>query len=179
MHPVPTRTYLLVSYSRGGFGRAKTEIIHILKTFGDPAPLVEKSDVMGVAIATTCLDGRDTVRRCRALWQRQPMESFEYAIKWVPADRWCSTDLESVKRLIDEEVTPLIGEHQTWAMEVHKRRWQKYHTSEIVEYLAADIDRRVDLRNPDLIVWVDILGRETAVSLLSPDEIFSLGLSQP
>jgi tRNA(Ser,Leu) C12 N-acetylase TAN1 len=64
-------------------------------------------------------------------------------------------------------------------MQVHKRRWQQYHTSEIIEYLAADIDRKVDLSHPDWIVCVDVVGRQTAISLLKPQDIFSLGLPYP
>ena len=65
------------------------------------------------------------------------------------------------------------------SMKVHKRRWQRYHTIEIVEYLAADIEKKVDLGDPDWILWVDIIGRDTAVSLLKPEEVFSLGLPYP
>ena len=79
-----------------------------------------------------------------------------------------------MKRLIDNEFRNLIGDNQTWGMKVNKRRWQQYHTSEIIEHLAADIDRKVDLDNPDCIIWVDIIGPETAISLLTPDEIFSI-----
>ena len=54
------------------------------------------------------------------------------------------------------------------------RCWQQYYTIEIVEYLAADIEKKVDLGNPDWILWVDVIGRETALSLLRPDESFSI-----
>jgi tRNA(Ser,Leu) C12 N-acetylase TAN1 len=60
-----------------------------------------------------------------------------------------------------------------------ERRWQKYHTIEIIEYLAKGIDRKVDLENPDLVVRIDVLGEKTAISLLESDEIFSLGLPYP
>lgn len=80
--------------------------------------------------------------------------------------------------MIDEKVKDQIGEDQTWGMKVKKRRWQQYHTSEMVEYLAADIHRKVDLNQPDKLIWVDVIGWETAVSLLAPDDIFTLNLSQ-
>lgn len=170
---------LLVSYSWGQFYRAKPEVIRILKAFGDPEPVVVKSAVFGIAIAHTRLNNREVIRRCRALWEEQPLDSFAFAIKWVPVDHWCRTDLDSMKWLIDHEISTQIGQEQTWGMKVYRRRWQQYHTSEIVEQLAADIDRKVDLSNPDWILWVDILGRKTAVSLLKPDEIFSITLPSP
>jgi tRNA(Ser,Leu) C12 N-acetylase TAN1 len=83
---------------------------------------------------------------------------------------------DAIKWVIDEKIRDRIEEGQTWGMKVKKRRWQEYHTAEIVEYLAADIDRKVNLNNPDWIVWVDVVGREATISLLGPDDIFSLML---
>ncbi|MCK5307941.1 MAG: hypothetical protein KAJ73_04955 [Zetaproteobacteria bacterium] len=167
---------LLVSYSRSHFFLAKPEIIRILKRLGDPDSLVEKTDVMGIAVVHTCLDNREVIKRCRTLWESDPLDSFEFAIKWVPVDYWCETDLNAMKQVIDSNIKERIERNQTWGMIVHKRRWQLYHTIEITEYLAADIERKVCLSHPDRIVWVDVVGRQTAISLLKPEEIFSLGM---
>jgi tRNA(Ser,Leu) C12 N-acetylase TAN1 len=170
---------ILVSYSWSHFYLAKPEIIRILKRFGDPYPQVEKTDVMGIAIAHTCLDNREVIKRCRALWKSDPLDSFEFAIKWVPVDYWCQTDLAAIKRVIDSNIKERIAEHQTWGMKVRKRRWQQHHSIDIIEYLAADIERKVDLGHPDRIIWIDVVGWQTAVSLLKPEDIFSLGLPYP
>jgi tRNA acetyltransferase TAN1 len=167
-------TDLLVSYSWGGFGRAKREVLRILKGLGATEPWVVKSDVRGIAIVHSGLDNREVIRCCRTLRQERS-QAFQFAIKWVPVDHWCATSLEAIKTLIDKVLAPQIGAGQSWAMKVCKRRWQQYHTSEIVEHLAAGIDRKVDLDNPDWLLWVDILGRDTALTLLRPGEIFSLG----
>jgi tRNA acetyltransferase TAN1 len=169
---------LLVSYSWGGFGRAKQEILRILRGFGDTEPWIMKSDVRGIAIVRSTLDNREVIQRCHTLWQEDP-QAFQFAIKWVPVDHWCTTGLEAIKTLIDKVLVPRLGTQESWGMKVHKRRWQQYHTSEIVAYLAAGIDRRVDLGNPDWLLWVDVLGRETALALLKPREVFSIGQSHP
>lgn len=170
---------ILISYSWNHFYRAKPETIRVLKRFGDPFPRIEKTDVMGIAVAHTCLDNREVIKRCWALRESEPQDSFEFTIKWVPVDYWCESDLDAIKRVIDSHIKDRIEEDQSWGMKVHKRRWQRYHTIEIVEYLAADIEKKVDLGDPDWILWVDIIGRETAVSLLKPEEIFSLGRPYP
>jgi tRNA acetyltransferase TAN1 len=170
---------LLVSYNWSHFSLAKPEIIAILKRFGDPDPRVEKTAVIGIAVAHTCLDSREVIKRCRALWESDPLDSFQFAIKWVPVDYWCATALDAIKQVVDSKIINRIGKDQSWGMEAHKRRWQRYHTIEIIEYLAVDIHRKVDLNHPDWIVWVDVVGRQTAISLLKPEEIFSLGLPHP
>jgi tRNA(Ser,Leu) C12 N-acetylase TAN1 len=168
---------LLVSYNWGQYSRARHEIIRILKHFGDLDPWVEKTFVMGIALVHSCLDNREVIKCCRALWESEPLNSFEFAIKWVPVDYWCATDLTAMKHVIDNKIKHRIEKNQTWGMQVHKRRWQQYHTIEITVFLAVDIDRKVDLSHPDWIVWVDVLDGETAISLLKPQDIFSIGVS--
>jgi tRNA(Ser,Leu) C12 N-acetylase TAN1 len=58
-------------------------------------------------------------------------------------------------------------------MHVEKRRWQQHHTRENVEHLARSIDQKVDLRKPDRIVRIDVLGARTAISLLRAEDVFS------
>lgn len=167
---------LLVSYRWGSYRRASREILSILKRFGDLHPLVEKSEIPGIAVVHTSLDNRDVIGRCRQLAASEP--TFDYAVKWVPVDYWCDSDLEAIKKLIEQQVAPSIGQTETWGMKVEKRGWPKYHTAEIVEHLAvAVVDRKVNLARPDKLVRVDILGSRTALSLLRPDEIFSIAWS--
>ena len=164
---------ILVSYPWGRFYPARREALRALTTLGDPHASMRWTFVMGIAVLHTSLDTRQVVHRCRELLHERKI-SFDFAVKWVPVDYWCWTELESIKQVIDQQVRPRIQPEETWAMQVHKRRWQTYHTIEIVTTLAADIDRKVNLSHPDKIVWVDVIGNETAISLLKPDEIFSV-----
>lgn len=169
---------LLVSYSWNHFYPTREEIMRILQSFGDPAAKVIWSSVMGIAIVHTSLDNREVIKQCHDLFKNES-QPFQFAIKWAPVDYWCETSLAAIKEAIDLKIAPQIGEHETWGMKVKKRRWQQYHTSEIVEYLAADIKRKVNLDQPDKLVWVDVLSKRTALSLLKPGEIFSLRLPYP
>jgi tRNA acetyltransferase TAN1 len=170
---------LLVSYNWGQFSQARHEILRILKQFGDAMPWVERTGVKGIAFVRCALDNREVIRRCRALWESEPLNSFEFAVKWVPVDHWCATDLSTMKEVIDQQIIGQIGQDQTWGMVVQKRRWQKYHTIEIIEFLAEGIESKVDLNNPDWIIWVDVVGRETGISLLRPQDIFSIRTPEP
>jgi tRNA acetyltransferase TAN1 len=163
---------LLISYSWGRFYRARNEARRILKRMGDSHPSVEWSAVYGIAVAHTSLNNREVINQCRELLNSST-EPFDFAVKWVPVDYWCRTNLDAIRQVIETQVTPRIQPEERWAMEVHKRRWQLYHTADIVAYLAPAIDRKVDLTHPDKIVWVDVIGRETAISILTPEEIFS------
>jgi tRNA acetyltransferase TAN1 len=143
---------------------------------GDPYPSVERTPVMGIALVHSSLNNRSIVQQCRTLWQQQDLQRFQFAVKWVPVDYWCKTDLEAMKRVIDTHLKDYVKPNQSWGMVVKKRRFQKHHTIDIVRHLARDVNRRVDLNKPDWIVWVDIIGGDTAITFLKPDEKFSVGL---
>lgn len=166
---------LLVSYSWGRLHLARTEIIQALKQFGDPDPSVERTSVSGIALVHTCLNNRTVIKQCKTLWQEPGARGFQFAIKWVPVDYWCKTDLDAMKQVIDTKVKDQIKTNQTWGMVVKKRRYQKHHSLDIVRHLAQDVDREVNLNEPDWIIWVDIIGKETAIALLKRNEIFSVG----
>ncbi len=172
MFMTPVASDLLVSYPYRRFGPARREIRRILKRLGDEHVQVERTGVDGVAFVRTALDGREVVRRCRELFQTAP--TFEFAIKWVPVDYWCDTDLDAMRKLIEEKIRGQIDANETWGMKVERRGWPLYHTAEIIARLAAAIDRRVDLDRPDKLVRIDIVGRQTAISVLRPGDIFSV-----
>jgi tRNA acetyltransferase TAN1 len=164
---------LLISYSWGRFYPARREAARILKNLGDEHPVIRWTAVDGIAIAHTSLDNRQVISQCHELL-RNSEASFEFAVKWMPVDYWCETDLDAMKQVIEEKIRARIEPNETWGMKVHKRRWQVYHTADIVAHLAPSIDRKVNLSHPDKIVWIDVLGDRTAISVLKPEDIFSV-----
>ncbi len=164
---------LLISYPRGRFHPARHEAMRVLKRLGDANPHIQRSAVDGIAVAHTSLDNREVIRKCHELLAARE-ELFDFAVKWLPVDYWCETNLDAMKQVIEEQVCQRIKPTECWAMKVKRRRWQHYHTAEIITYLAASIERKVDLSHPDKLVWVDILGRHTAIAVLTPADIFSV-----
>jgi len=167
---------LLVSHQQGRYGKAKREILEALRCLGDEHPLIERTDVDGIAFVRTTRDGRRVVRGCRELLQRG--FAFEEAVKWVPIDYWCEADLDTLRRLLVETVRDRIAPEETRGMKIAKRRWQRYHTRDIVLQLAGAIDRKVDLDHPDKLVRVDVVGREASVSVLGLGDVFSIAASK-
>ncbi len=60
-------------------------------------------------------------------------------------------------------------------MDIAKRCYEKYHTTELIMKLTEVVDRpKVDLKNPDKIIRVDIIGNDAAISLLNKDETLNI-----
>ena len=170
-----TRMDLLVSHCWGRFHQTRTEITRILNQMGDPDPVIKRTPVRGIALVHSCLDNREIIRQCNTLRQDCGLDCFQFAIKWIPVDYWCMTDLDAMKRVIDSHVADYVKPDQTWGMIVNKHRFQHYHSIDIIRHLAQDVQRRVNLNQPDWLVRVDILGPETAIAFLKSNEIFSPG----
>ncbi len=65
-----------------------------------------------------------------------------------------------------------IRENETFRVTVEKR-FTELSSNEIIEAAAANIEREVDLANPDKIVLIEVVGGFTGISVLDPSSIIS------
>ena len=163
---------LLVSCSWSAYGKAQKEIVHVLGTLGDENPLVKRTVAKGIVGVRTCLDSREVTRRLRILFDEGSL-AFQHTLKWVPVDLWTRSDMDSMKRAV-AELRSKIDANERWRMTVEKRRYTRHHKVEIIRELAALIDKKVNLSDPDKILRVDIIGRCTGISILTPKDVFSV-----
>jgi len=161
---------LLVSCPWTMVGRAKREIADILKVLGDEHTVIKPTVARGIVGVKTRLDSREVIQGLQKLFIKDPL-AFAYTLKWVPTDFWTYSDMDSMKKAV-MHVKEKIHEGERWRMTVEKRRYTLYHKIDIIKELAELIKEKVDLKNPDKIIRVDIIGKYTAVSVLSPNEIF-------
>jgi len=163
---------LLISYPWGVYGKAKREIVQVLELLGDEDPVVKRTIAEGIIGVKTSLDSREVVRGLRRLFEEDPFV-FQYTLKWVPVDLWTLSDMDSMKEAV-RNLRNRIHVGERWRMTVEKRRYNQHHKIEIIRELAELIDEKVDLENPEKILRVDIIGRYAGVSVLIPQEIFSV-----
>ena len=55
-----------------------------------------------------------------------------------------------------------------------RKRLSDIDRMELIEKIAEKIENRVDLNNPDKIVWVEIIGDVAGVSVLKPEHVLSV-----
>jgi tRNA acetyltransferase TAN1 len=152
-------------------GRARREIADILKLLGDERPVIERTVARGIIGVKTRLDSREVIKGLRKLFTKDP-QSFQYTLKWVPTDLWTYSDMDSMKEAV-MNLRDRIRAGERWRMTVEKRRYTLYHKIDIIKELAELIDEKVDLKNPTKIVRINIIGKYAAISVLSPEEVFS------
>lgn len=163
---------LLVSCSWGGFRTAQEEITRVLRLLGDENPVVKPTLAGGIIGVKTCLNPRKAVQELRKLFKEDP-SILQHTSKWIPVDLWAYSTMAFMKRAVAELVKGII-KGEKWRLTVEKRRYTLCHKIEIIRELAELIDRKVDLENPDKIIRIDIIGKYAGVSLLKPQEVFSV-----
>ena len=163
---------LLVSHKWRESFQAKQEIKNFLERFGDKEAIAEKTTARGILGVKTSLNNREVIAKVRELFKQNPLE-INFTLKWVPVDHWCDSNMEQMKEVI-EKIKSEIKPGETWGMEVEKRRFTEMHTQEIIDKLAPLIKEKVNLENPNKIVRIDILGKRTVITILQPEEIFSI-----
>jgi len=167
---------LIISCARRLENEACSEIWFLLGEIGDEDPKVETTEISGLIIAKTSLDPFQAVQKLREMLRRSP-EEFRYTLKVVPIETVVPTRLKDIEEAA-AQLSAKIGENETFRVTVEKRHTE-LSTKEIIEAAAKHIDREVNLKNPDRIVLIEVMGGATGISVIKPDDILSIGKEKP
>jgi tRNA acetyltransferase TAN1 len=149
-----------------------SEILYLLKEMlGDQSATAGKTGVRGLIAAKTSLDPCDAIKKFRAILQERPYE-FRYALRIIPVEKVVRTDLEEIKR----EATALaarMAENETFRVTVEKR-FTSLHARDFIDAAASDIQRKVNLDNPDKVLLIEVVGAWTGLSLIEPNDVLAV-----
>jgi tRNA acetyltransferase TAN1 len=163
---------LLATTMRGNERPMCNELLYMLKEeLGDVQAQTAKTKIRGLIVGKTSLDPVEVVGKFRNILTERPYE-FRYALRIVPIQIVVLTDLSEIKKSA-QELASKIGENQSFRVTVEKR-FTELHSKDIIEAAAGDLNRRVDLKNPDWILQIEILGRLTGISLLKPNDVLAV-----
>ncbi|MEM3695876.1 MAG: THUMP domain-containing protein [Candidatus Bathyarchaeia archaeon] len=162
---------LLATTSRGNEDEACSELWYLLGEIGDSAPTVDKTGVAGLIAAKTAFDPFEVIKKFREILQERPYE-FRYILRIIPIERVVRTDLGEIQRAATE-LGSKIWKNEAFRVTVEKR-FTETSTRDIIEAAAANIEREVNLNNPDKILLVEVVGGLTGLSVIKPDEILAI-----
>jgi len=162
---------LIVTTSRGYENDACSEVWFLLGEIGDKDSTVESSGISGLVLAKTVLDPLEAIKGLRKMLKEQPWE-FRYALRIIPVEVVVPTGLPEIKEA-SLKLSSRILEDETFRVTVEKRHTE-LSRREIIEAIAEDIERKVDLHNPDKIILIEVLGGLTSVSVIKQGDILSV-----
>ncbi len=157
---------LIVTFDPSHAGKAKEEIVSALEEDGEKAVFLE-SGVSGLFLLKT-KNPKGLVKNLRAGINR-----FEYTFHWIPVEKWCSSDLDALAEEM-KEMDARIDPKESWKIDISKRCYEA-RTTDLINKLTENINKpKVDLKNPDKIVKVEIIGDRAAITLLDKSEILDV-----
>lgn len=162
---------LIATSERGFESDACSELWMLLRAVGDETPVVDRAPIRGLILAKTALPPVEAVWRLRRDLQMRP-DDFHVILRVLPVEMVTQTDLEEIARAANG-MASRIGVEESFRITVEKRR-TGLRSREVIEAVAADIDRDVDLENPDWVVLIEIVGMYTGVSVVPPDALLNV-----
>jgi len=162
---------LLVTTSRGNENNACSEIWFLLGEVGDQEALVDKTGISGLIAAKTSLNPFKAIEGLRRMLRGRPHE-FRYTLRVIPIELVIRTNLDEIRRA-SIELSSKILENETFRVTVEKRHTE-LPTRDIIEAVAANINRSVNLDDPDKIVLIEVIKGLTGISIIKPEDILAV-----
>ena len=159
---------LVVTYDPAHAGKAKEEVDTMLESLKAKATFLE-SDVEGLFL----LNAQSPREITKKLNTKSNASKFNYTFHWVPIDKWCSSKLEDMSKAM-KEIDAKIKPEESWKMDLTKRKFEG-ETPKLIMKLTENINKpKVDLKNPQKIVKVEIIGKKAGISLLDKSELLDV-----
>jgi tRNA acetyltransferase TAN1 len=162
---------LLVTTAKGSEEDACSEIWFLIGEMGDREVKVDKTGIRGLIAAKSALDPFTIIGKLRAVLLERPYE-FRYTLRVIPIEKVVHTDLDEIEQAVGE-LANKITENETFRITIEKR-FTTIQTVDIIEAAAVNIQRKVNLTEPDRIVLIEVVGGSTGISVIAPEDILSV-----
>lgn len=159
---------LVVSCPRGHEKGAISEIRYFIEgLLGDSNLVIKSSGISGIIFVRTSLSPHFVIKKLLEFANDNPYQ-FSFAIRFLPIDICTESNLEKIREAA-KLISKHISENETFRITVRKRD-TRLSSHEIINIIASEIERKVNLENPDKTVFVEIIGDFTFLSILTSDE---------
>lgn len=162
---------LLVSSARGTEKEANYEMEYLLREQGDTSPSTDFALVSGLTVAKTRLDPEKVIWKLRQVLRNRPWQ-FRYILKIKPVEEVVPCEISAIGEAVVKKVKK-VKVDETFRVSLEKRR-SHVSSREIIDAVAQKIPRKVELRNPDKIVLIEVIGNLAGVSVISPKSILGI-----
>jgi len=165
---------LLISCIRGFERDAASEAWWILTSVMESESIdVDLTDVPGLVYASFDMDPRKLMMDLRGFLEDH-LDEFRFCLKFIPIQEWVKTDLNLICNKVST-MSQEVSKEDTWRIMV-KKRYSSLKQKDIIDQAALQVPNRkgVSLEHPDKIIRIEIVGRQTGISILIPNQMISI-----
>ncbi|RLF97777.1 MAG: RNA methyltransferase, partial [Candidatus Wolframiiraptor sp.] len=121
------------------------------------------------------LDPFEVINKVREIIKEEPWR-IGNLMRLIPIEEVVESNLEEISQVV-EKLSSKIPEDATFRITIEKRH-TSLSSSEIIEMAAKKVNRKVNLKNPDWIILIEVVGAFTGISVIKPDQILSIAKLQ-
>ncbi len=164
---------LIVSTPRDRESAARSEVVYFIgDLIGDDNLDTNITPISGLLAVKTSKDPFKVVEQLKELAEENPYQ-FRYAIKFTPIERCVKSEISEIVDAA-ETLVGRIGPEEKFRVTV-RSRYTELDTMDIIDAVAELVSSPVDLEQPDKIIWIEVVGKWTGLSILqSEDDILSI-----
>jgi len=161
---------LVVTSAKGLEARASAEFKEIALLSGVRKVSTERSAYDGV-VEVEAENPKSLISFLANFVKSEPFK-VRYIMRVIPVDKVVDTKLDGITKAVSE-LSSHIGHGESFRITIEARD-SPYTQREMIDAIAEVVDRKVDLDSPDKIVFVQVFGEYTGISVVSPEEILSI-----
>lgn len=161
---------LVVTSGKGLEARASAEFKEIALLSGLRKFTIERSAYDGV-IEVETENSKELLSFIANFVKSEPFK-VRFIMRVLPVDKVTDTKLEEIVGAV-KDLSQRIAPGEKFRITIESRD-SPYSDRQLIDAIADVVDRKVDLNSPDKIVFVQVFGEYSGVSVVSPSEILSI-----
>jgi len=163
---------IIVSTLRNRENEAISELWYLFREIGDESISARRAVVPGLLLVKTSLNPFEAVHKLEERAKERPWD-FRYVLKLTPIQVVVPTSLNEISTEAVKLANKSIALNESFKISINKRATQ-LKSEEIIGSIASNVNRKVNLTNPDKVILVEVVGPETGISVLKPSDIVSI-----
>jgi tRNA acetyltransferase TAN1 len=161
---------LIVTSAKGLEARASAEFKEVALLSGIRKVTIERSAYDGI-LEVEVENPKALLSFISEFVRSEPFK-VRFIMRVIPVGRVVDTKIEEIAAAVTE-LAPSIGVAESFRVTIEARD-SPYSDKQLIDAIADVVDRKVSLDSPDKIVFIQIFGEYTGVSVLAPNEILSI-----
>ncbi|MDV3277399.1 MAG: THUMP domain-containing protein [Nitrososphaerales archaeon] len=161
---------LVVTSAKGLEAKASAEFKEIALLSGIRKVTIERSPYDGVVEVDA--ENSKTLLAFLADFVKSEPFKVRYIMRVLPVDRVIDTKLDDIVKAV-KDLAAHIGQGETFRITIEARD-SPYSDKQLIDAIADVVDRKVSLNAPDKIVFIQVFGEYTGVSVVAPQDILSI-----
>ena len=161
---------LIITSAKGLEARASAEFKEIALLAGVRKVSLERSSYDGI-VEVDAENPKGILSFLADFVKSEPFK-VRFMMRVIPIDKVVDTKIEDISLGV-KELSPVIGPGESFRVSVEARD-SPYSDKELIDAVADVVDRKVSLNAPDKIVFIQVFGEYTGLSVLAPQDILSI-----